>query len=268
MTGGNDGRSRPGYLKKLPNMNVPSLKLDRQEIILLNIMLGSETVLDDSSYGRVRRSLRHKLSQWNDGSRLSTHISMLKGGRKSYRHSEEILENLLSAIESRDVCSTRYYAFSKQRELELVIQPIHLFEWNQGLYVFCLLEPELVERMLAVERFRDLQKTSRRFRKPAVNPEELLEGAFGVTWDEPIRVRVRFARESALYVKARRWSADQRFVDRPDGSTELRMNTSGIGDVTHWILSFGPQAEVLEPESLRNQITQNLQTALSRYRRE
>jgi len=261
------------YLKRLPNTSFPDLMLDREEMILLNIMLGKETTLSESGYNRVLKSLRHKLTRWmeagslNDAdvNRSSRYISSIKSGRKCYLGSEKILDDLISAISSRLVCSTRYFAFSKQRELELDIRPIHIFEWKRGLYVFCLMEPGLVPRMLAIERFNHLLKTEKRFEKPEVDPEDLLDKAFAVTWNEPIRARVRFSKESAPYVKARRWATDQQFHDNEDGSTELTLTTSGIGDVVHWILGFGSGAEVLEPASLINGVKKNLESALEYY---
>lgn len=43
------------------------------------------------------------------------------------------------------------------------------------------------------------------------------------------------------------------------------MKTSGWWDVKKWVLSYGSDAEVLEPEELRKEIINDLKTACERY---
>jgi len=40
----------------------------------------------------------------------------------------------------------------------------------------------------------------------------------------------------------------------PDGGCELRLTVTGENDVLRWILGFGPEVEVLEPEWLRERL--------------
>ena len=128
-----------GYLNRLPNISLPDLSLNRRDIILLNLMLGADDNLDDSEFLQVRRSLRTKLMQWLDAgaktegdvSHGSQYISAVKTGRKSYIGSEQILENLFSAIGERRVCRGRYYAYSRREELQLELRPVRIFEWQR-----------------------------------------------------------------------------------------------------------------------------------------
>lgn len=261
------------YLNRLPNISLPNLSLNRQEILLLNLMLGSDQNLDNSDFFKVRKSLRGKITQWlevvkdngEEVSQGSFNISSIKTGRKNYLGSEQVLDNLLSAIKERKICRGRYYAPSRQEELMLELRPLRIYEWRRGFYVFCLLEPELPMRMLAIERFLSLEKTSRNFPPPDVNPEKLMDKAFGVIWDDPITVKIHFTKTQAPYVKARLWAKNQHFDDMEDGSTILSMTTSGYNDVLHWILGFGTEAKVLEPESLAKDVINQLEATRELY---
>jgi predicted DNA-binding transcriptional regulator YafY len=43
------------------------------------------------------------------------------------------------------------------------------------------------------------------------------------------------------------------------------MQVGGSSELRSWILSFGPSAEVIEPESLRAEVAKDLAAALARY---
>jgi predicted DNA-binding transcriptional regulator YafY len=111
-----------------------------------------------------------------------------------------------------------------------------------------------------------LTVTDNRFDEPEdFDPDALLEGAFGLILDEPARYRIWFSTEKARYIEERRWCADQEITRRDDGSIELVMSTSGWFDVKRWILSFGPDAELLEPEGVRLELAETASEVLARY---
>jgi len=266
---GREGRRKlwkldENYVTRLPNINLPDLQLNRQEILLLDILLTSGNTLGNSEWDRVRKSLIGKLGYITPDSGNAV-ITPLKTGMKSYRGKEEFLSGLLEAVSHRRICNGDYTSFGHRRTLNLTLRPLGLFDWNRGIYVFCLLEPSLASRMLAVERFTMLEIREEIFSDSEISPETLLEKAFTVTWDDPIRAVIRFDASSAPYVKARQWAPDQIFTDYPDGSTVLTMETSGFHDVLHWVLGFGAAAEVLEPESLVMGVRGQLEKMTARY---
>ncbi|MBM2838724.1 MAG: hypothetical protein HW415_1349 [Deltaproteobacteria bacterium] len=61
------------------------------------------------------------------------------------------------------------------------------------------------------------------------------------------------------------FSEGRKVIDQLDGSIILEIKTSGWWDVKKWILSFGAEAEVLEPEGLREEIRKEFETAMGKY---
>jgi predicted DNA-binding transcriptional regulator YafY len=64
-------------------------------------------------------------------------------------------------------------------------------------------------------------------------------------------VAVRFDSVQSPYIRERCWHPTQELQDEPDGGVLLRLRASGLGEITRWILSYGPRAEVLSPSELR-----------------
>jgi predicted DNA-binding transcriptional regulator YafY len=57
----------------------------------------------------------------------------------------------------------------------------------------------------------------------------------------------------------------QRVEIEPDGTALVHFELSSTLEIRSWILSFGPAAEVLEPESLREEIRDQLAETLAHY---
>lgn len=80
-------------------------------------------------------------------------------------------------------------------------------------------------------------------------------------------VKVWFAASQARYLRERAWAERQDIEERPDGSVVLAMETSGRYDVKKWVLSYGADAELLEPEDLREEIREEVTALAQSYGR-
>jgi predicted DNA-binding transcriptional regulator YafY len=92
-----------------------------------------------------------------------------------------------------------------------------------------------------------------------------LESAFDIVYGDPVKVRIWFSANQARYINERKWSRNQEIVDQEDGSIILSMKTSGWWDVKRWVLSYGSEAKVLEPEDLKKEILAELKSAQDSY---
>jgi proteasome accessory factor B len=117
-----------------------------------------------------------------------------------------------------------------------------------------------------VDRIRGPELTSARFEIPAdFDFEARAASAFGVVIEPPERVRIRFAARRALYVREHDWHPTQRIARLPNGEIELTMEVGPGDELASWVLSFGADAEVLEPALLRAQVAGELARAQQRY---
>ena len=69
-------------------------------------------------------------------------------------------------------------------------------------------------------------------------------------------VRVRFQPFAAQLVRERIWHHSQRIKELRDGGLELQLQLGSLEEIERWILSWGDQAEVLEPAKLRQRLAE------------
>ena len=87
-----------------------------------------------------------------------------------------------------------------------------------------------------------------------------------LVYGDPIEVKIWFSAEQARFIKERKWSQTQKIKDQKDGSIILSMQTSGGWEVKKWVLSYGADAKVLEPEALKKEIVEELNKPMHNYK--
>jgi predicted DNA-binding transcriptional regulator YafY len=272
-----DGRKRyrfmDSYLKKLPNLSVPELKLSLSELIALYFIRGNRRLFKgtdiehniDAAFRKLDAFMPEGLADRLD--QVKTLFVPSTKFTKDYSDKEEIIEQLTDAIFRQQTCVVEYHSFHDDKTKGFKIDPLRFFEQEGGLYLFVRATSYGHIRVLAVERINKLTLSKETFSLPKdFDPDGMLEEAFGIVYDDPVEVKVRFSQKAARYIKERRWAKEQVITEDPDGSIILELKTSGWFDVKRWILSFGAKAEVIEPEDLRTEIFGELSDMVNQYK--
>lgn len=271
-----DGRKRfrfdDSYLKKLPNLHIPDLNLSLAEVIALYFIRGNARMFKGTDIERNIEAAFAKLDAFMPD-RMAEQVDKVKtlfiatsSFTKDYSDKQEVIDTLTDAIFHQQTCRVQYHSFHDDHTKSFRIDPLHFFEREGGLYLFVRTSDYGHIRVLAVERISTIEVSGESFVPPLdFDPESLLKGAFGIIYDDPVSLKVRFIPEAARYIKERCWATEQVITDQPDGSIILEMSTSGWFEVKRWILSFGARAELLEPEKMRDEIRQELCESVSQY---
>ena len=61
------------------------------------------------------------------------------------------------------------------------------------------------------------------------------------------------------------WHESQKITKLPDGSLEMAFLVAGLDEIKRWILSFGPEAIVLEQEKLKEMVRKDLLKNFAQY---
>ncbi len=146
------------------------------------------------------------------------------------------------------------------------IHPLSLFEHDGGVYVYVLVPYYGTIRMLSVERIRSIDLTEESFTPPDnFNAEKLLSDPFGIVLTDLIEAHIWFSGEQAPYIREREWG-EGKIIDNEDGSIILSIETRGAYELKRWVMSYGFDAELLEPIGLRNEIAKELKQAADIYK--
>jgi predicted DNA-binding transcriptional regulator YafY len=188
--------------------------------------------------------------------------------RKSYEGSGQIIDDLNRALVEHKVCRVTYLTPGAKASKTYAIEPLRVFYYRGGLYLICRVPAHDQLITQAVERIKGLALTEEEFAPPEGSVvEERLSHSFGVYYEEPFDVAIWFSAAQAPYIRERVWHPSQRIEEQAGGSLILRMHVGGQIELKAWILSHGPEARVVEPESLREQVLADLRASLRRYRR-
>ncbi|SHO52317.1 helix-turn-helix transcriptional regulator [Desulfopila aestuarii] len=123
-------------------------------------------------------------------------------------------------------------------------------------------------RTFSLSRISKAKTTGKSFAIPEHFSFKKLSGShFGVHWTGgEIGVKILFKRNVADYVRERTWHPSQELVDCDNGDVILSLTVNHLLELKRWILSWGAEAEVLEPESFAKEIHTTLATAADLYR--
>jgi predicted DNA-binding transcriptional regulator YafY len=260
------------YVRRLSEIKVADMNLSMSEIVALYLLKGHGKLYRgteieaniERAFAKldvfVPEGFAHRLD------RVKTLIISADKFSKDYADKMDIIEGLTEAILQQKTCSVQYHSFSDDKIKNFKIDPLKFFDWKSGLYLFVRTTAYGHIRMLAAERIEKLETGRESFDYPDdFKPEEWLEDAFGVVYDDPITVKIHFSADQARYIRERTWAKGQKIKEQKDGSIILTMKTSGWWEVRQWILSFGPDAELLEPVEKREEMKQATQKAACLY---
>jgi proteasome accessory factor B len=144
------------------------------------------------------------------------------------------------------------------------IDPYTLLVYKGGLYIAAFSHYHQGVRKFAIDGLDEVcWLRGEHFEYPeAYHPAQLVDGTFGIIGGPRTRVCLRFDPCVARFVKRRQWHPSQELVTREDGAVEMSLEVCGTVELVNWVLSFGSKVEVLEPQSLRREVAEELAAAL------
>ena len=96
--------------------------------------------------------------------------------------------------------------------------------------------------------------------------EDYLQTAFRVMRGKPENVKFRLSPGAAHVVRERIWHPTQELREIEGGGIEISVMVPINYEIISWIMGFGSAAEIIEPESLRKQIKEELAKASDQYK--
>jgi predicted DNA-binding transcriptional regulator YafY len=193
-------------------------------------------------------------------------ITTLGRGIKSYAGHQSTILKLVEAIIRKKRCLVRYQTPSEMRAWKIEYEPYRLISAHGGLYAIGWLPSQERLLTLAVERIHLIEPLQQAFKvSQDFDLKKQAEESFGIIWERPMQVVIRFRADQSPYVAEHEWHPTQKVRYLKDGRLELIFSAGGLFEITRWILSWGDAAEVISPLKLKKHVTDNLRRAAAVY---
>ncbi len=185
---------------------------------------------------------------------------------KEYGKYREVINRINDAAVKKQTVEIVYYTMSRREETRRKVDPYKIWYFNSCFYLVgkCHLRRDI--RTFAIERIKMVTVTKDSFDLPEdFSIENLMGGSFGVFEGTPEKVRINFDIEVAGYIEEKVWHDSQKICRQDDGSIILEADMAITKDLKAWILSWGTRAEVLEPESLVEELRKDTRLMFEKY---
>lgn len=177
----------------------------------------------------------------------------------------EIVAKLIEASLHNREARMRYFSLSSGRAKEYVLHPYRVMSAQGGIYLLAYV-PEYKElRTFASGRIEQLSLLETGFERDETLGDEPFSHSLGVHHGEPATVIVEFLPPVSSYVEGRRWHASQQAEPLEGGRVRLTLQVSIDWALKAWIMSFGPLARVIAPESLASDVRIDAAKAAAQY---
>lgn len=193
-------------------------------------------------------------------------------GSIDYTPHKEILEDILSGCDERRVLDILYWPRSPSYPKIHSFVPGCILVYREGLYIkgwrIAKKGKQILGVMtLALHRILETCPTRLVLHEQDTQAFSLTqEDVFGIVPEKiPFQVRIKFILPASDYTCERHWSSGQKIEAFPDGSIILTITAQSDMEVIKWVLSYGKEATLLEPEHLRKRIVEELNYTTERY---
>ncbi|MEW6270551.1 MAG: WYL domain-containing protein [Thermodesulfobacteriota bacterium] len=186
---------------------------------------------------------------------------------KDYSKLEEHMDTILRSVLKQEWLDVDY-RHANRRRTKHRFAPYTVVLYRDALYLLGASHRHRNPIYLAVDRIESVKRTGERFALPAsYSPRAFTEGVPGIWSGAETTVSLRLKGRAAEQIPERLIHPSQSFATLRGGETLMRMTVRGWQELAWWILSWGADVEVLEPEDLRSFVKRTLQTASAVYAR-
>jgi len=177
------------------------------------------------------------------------------GPHKSYQQHKGTIDLITQAIAKGRTAQIRYYSASRGITTRREVDPYRLWYAAGGLYLiaYCHLRKDV--RMFAVERLRSITLTDHPYQLPlGFNVEDYVRDALVVMRGRRVEVELLFSKSVAAWVKDKIWHPSRETSSMKDGRLKMTLKVADTTELVGWILSFGSQVQVIQPEALKQKV--------------
>ena len=249
---------------------LPGLWLTSEELaalLALNELLGrSDPGVLAGALAPFRARIERLLSDHASGRALPIErIRVITSGAR--RLDQAVFRAVSSALLNRQRLKFQYRARSTDARTERIVSPQRLAHYRDNWYLDAWDHARDALRSFALDRIRDAEMLDEvALDRDTSELDAHLASSYGIFSGPPKAwATIRFSSHAARWVADEHWHSQQQGTWLPDGRFELRVPYSNSRELLMDVLKYGPDAEVVAPVPLREEMKIMLQLALGIY---
>lgn len=185
---------------------------------------------------------------------------------------KKILNPVYQAMSNRKFIEMSYYSIGSDKLAKRKVNPLGLMlrAGNWYLAAWCHLRKEV--RLFRLDRIKKLTINKFKPKQPDFEiPKDFTMAHFidRSSWDmantQPVNIRIRFSPRIAWQVKDI-INRPVKLTEQADGSSEMEIKAAWPEGVILWVLGFKGEAEIIAPESVRQDVKTMLNKIIDKYK--
>lgn len=181
----------------------------------------------------------------------------------------EFISPLFKAIQHQQSLEVSYQSFNSENAQQINFHPYHLKQYNNRWFVFGKNDDYDNLTNLALDRIKAIEHASIKFDpSQMINFEEYFEDIIGVT--KPIdaeltKIVLKATNKLAPYIKTKPIHGSQKKIEETKDCFIFSIEVIPNYELNKQILSFGDGLEVLEPITIREDVTNLIEISYNNY---
>jgi proteasome accessory factor B len=202
------------------------------------------------------------------GNRIRATVEQLKA-RPVNPQQETVIRRLTEAWATSRTATITYRSQASRRQKTTELDP-YLFEPSasgSATYVIGFSHAHGAIRTFKADRITAVDVGTATFVPQDIEAiSRQIAESWGVVFgDDSFDITVDFRKDVAGRVAETTWHPSQRLIPLPDGGVRLELTLPSLLEFVPWVRSWGPEAMVVGPPELREQVASSLREASARY---
>lgn len=173
-----------------------------------------------------------------------------------------------AAIVSRNKIKMKYFSLSSG-ESERIVQPYAIINYKGAFYFTAFCENRCRVIDFKISRIKEYCILDTKYEIPKdFSLKDYMKNSIGLYRGDSIRLKLKVNKPMSYIVSEKKWSDNQEIIWCDDESIIFNAEMAGKTEILSWILSMGSAVTVLEPESLRESVVEEINKMNKKYYRE
>jgi len=263
-------------LRLSPGKSLPALSLNWEEAIALWLarrfmkpLAGTNFwIAVNRAFAKVRAILGDEPLRYVERMASAFHLTAGDGGER-YAAKALLLDELTRAIEERRMTDLVYQSDNATEPVSRIVYPFGWVLHHDSLYLVAHAPDHGEQRLYKLDRMESVKVDALQFQRPVdFSLSHFFAGSFGVYRGDghsAIAVRIKFLPAVARAVGEKQFHPSQQLTRERDGSVTAAFDLTATQELKSWLLSWGANAVVLEPQALADEMRAEAESLMLLY---